>query len=68
MLTLKPIVPHPALLPTVISLKPAPSKLYNKGFKNPRDPRPALNLASLSIATNPAKAGDDAEVPPIRTG
>ena len=64
-LTLKPGVPHPGLLPMVISVKPAPPLEYINGFKNPNGGNPFERRASFSRLTIPAKVGEDADVPPI---
>jgi hypothetical protein len=50
----------------VMSLRAANPLEYRKGFKNPKDGRPAFKRTSFNKATNPAKVGDDAEVPPIK--
>ena len=63
MVALKPSVPHPGLLPTVISFNPAYPVSYNHGFKKPRAGLPALILASLSINTKEAKVGAEQDVP-----
>jgi hypothetical protein len=66
---LKPVVPQPELCPIVTSLKVAAAlEEYKRGFKNPRGGRPLRRRASFQRATMPAKAGDEAEVPPIRIG
>lgn len=67
MLTLNPFVPHPGLLPLVMSFRPAMPTVYKSGFKKPRGRLLVLMRASLSSAMNPANAGDEAEVPPIDT-
>jgi len=61
-------VPQPALLPDVISFRPAKPLEYKNGFRKPRDGLRAFNRTSLRRATNPANAGEDAEVPPIKAG
>ena len=63
--TLNPGVPQPGLFPAVISLNPLAPTVYKRGFKNPRGGNPLDNLASFSKLTIPAKAGEDADVPPI---
>lgn len=63
--TLKPGVPHPGLLPSVISLNPSRPLVYNSGLRKPRVGSPFASLASFRSATMPAKVGADAEVPPI---
>ena len=63
MLALKPSVPHPGLLPTVISFNPAYPVSYSHGFKNPRGGLPALIRASFSMDTKEAKVGVEADVP-----
>ena len=62
---MNPFVPHPGLLPLVISFRPAMPNVYRSGFKNPRGGLLTPMRASLSSATNPANVGDEAEVPPI---
>ena len=42
--------------------------VYNKGFKKPKDGKPAFRRASFNKATIPVKVGDEAEVPPMRNG
>ena len=66
LLTLNPVVPQPALWPIAMSLRPEDPLEYRKGFKNPKDGRPASRRASFNKATNPAKVGHAAEVPPMR--
>jgi len=66
--TLNPVVPQPWLLPIVMSLKPEIPLEYKRGFKKPRGDFLAWKRASFKRDTNPANAGDDAEVPPMRTG
>ena len=66
--TLNPVVPQPWLLPIVMSLKPKVPLEYKRGFKKPRGDFLAWKRASFKRDTNPANAGDDAEVPPMRTG
>ena len=63
MVALKPSVPHPGLLPIVISFKPAYPVSYNHGFKKPREGFPALIRASLSMETKEAKVGEAQDVP-----
>ena len=65
-LTLNPGVPHPGLLPSVISLKPLAPTAYNKGFKNPNGGRFFDSLASFNRLISPANEGAEAEVPPMR--
>lgn len=67
-LTLNPSVPHPGLFPTVISVNPALPVEYRKGFKKPSGGRLLDSRTSFNKLTNPAKVGEDAEVPPINPG
>lgn len=66
LLTLNPGVPHPPLFPIVMSLRPWNPLEYRKGLRNPKDGRPAFKRTSFNRATNPVKAGEEADVPPIR--
>jgi len=50
----------------VISFRPENPLEYRKGFKNPKGGKPTFRRASFNKATNPANAGDEAEVPPMR--
>lgn len=63
MVELKPSVPHPGLLPTVISFNPTHPVSYSHGFKKPKAGLPALIRASLSMETKDAKVGDEQDVP-----
>ena len=67
---LNPGVPHPGLLPTVMSLKTEGSSAwsaYTSGLRNPSGGRPLAKRAELRSATMPATAGAEAEVPPMET-
>ena len=65
----KPGVPHPGLVPTVISLNaPAAVSEYKSGFRNPRVGLPALSRTSFTSATMLAKVGLEALVPRIGWG
>ena len=66
MLTLNPGVPQPPLFPIVMSFMPANPFEYKNGLRKPKGGMPAFKRTSLSNATNPVKAGEEAEVPPIR--
>lgn len=57
-------MPHPGLLPSVMSFMASKPVEYNHGFRKPRLDFPALMRASLSIETIAAKAGVEVEVPP----
>ena len=62
-------MPHPGLLPTVISLNAVGScakMAYRSGFRNPSGGRWLEMRAELSRETKPATVGDEAEVPPMR--
>jgi len=49
-----------------MSFNPKNPLEYRKGFKNPKGGKPAFRRTSFNKATNPANAGDEAEVPPMR--
>lgn len=63
MVALNPSVPHPGLLPIVMSFNPAYPASYNHGFKKPSAGLPALIRASLSIETKEANVGEAQDVP-----
>ena len=70
MVALKPGVPQPGLLPTVMSLNTLGStacSAYTSGLRNPSGGRGAARRAELSRETMPANVGAAAEVPPIET-
>jgi len=50
----------------VISFNPAKPFEYKNGLRNPIGGSLAFNLTSFNNATNPVKAGDEADVPPMR--
>lgn len=60
---MKPGVPHPGFLPTVISWRPEIPLPYNMGFKKPNGGRLFARRASFSKVITAAKVGADAEVP-----
>ena len=63
--TSNPRVPQPALLPTVMSFRPANPLEYRNGFKKPMGDKPAFRRASFNKATIAVKVGDEQEVPPM---
>ena len=67
-LTLKPAVPHPGLLPPTISLNVLLTSVeYKSGLRNPSGDKPFTSRASFNSETIPANVGVAAEVPLMAT-